>query len=1235
MLNSIIDWLIVGAFVFDTIFRNCEELRVTRIFSAALLATAIAVAAMVVGWSTPFFSAGAQEASADANVRISAQRLENGRVQFGLRAPDGSGEYADPVEPRLNSFNPASTRTGRWLSSSTLILEVDESGRGRLVPSEQFEPAPPTETPLVSGIEEWAGDIRYSAFHDADGDLVTTVSVYSAATGAPDGELRTTITCQDGKTSVTLGGLSTELGESASAQQFDVSWSVDSGASASERRDAWPVEGGTELITPAESRLAEALLGGGTSLTLSIGTTPGLTTTIDLAALSALPVYNNLIHCAGDAIASAQSGHTELRIRAQLRDDERIEFVVQQRTDDGWSENILPRSRVMRAFGAATDWLSSSPVTVAVPVAPSSHTIHSPDPAERPVREAINPILRSGDRTASISYAAEIGQTAELNSVVTARGERGLELQLGCFGGLLDVQLLGAAADSTGAITLAFDDAQSAANWNVSASDDSAILRPTDTARMIERLRRASSLVVTAGTSAATFDLAGMLETPIQANIDQCGNYTDLNWRPVTNAQNGTTEAGATYWLTYPDWNAGQRATEVSVDASGEAAGPDEQPIRMTIFCWPTRTFQLGHLPSTDGEYTVRSRVDDGEWVDEAWRIFTTDSGWTYANFQTDYERLRSGTTVAYEIPLSPVVRASFNLTALFGTPVQANIDHCGEDPWPQTATYVPIGYAQGRASAAISYSARRAADGAVFTSVTSRITASDAPEGSVTFEVACIENAGLRFKIGRTRAIEGNQTDVILSVDDRPPEISSWGVIRFTNSDLRILFLWGKDAAKLMAQMRGAASVTVEIPAGGLEPLVFDLSGMFDTPVQENLDECGFYRPGETRRLRLDFASRLRLDFATCANDLDDAVSEGSETTDDATIEPSGLMAEAMILVAEAYHWADGVWPGFVPTEQQVVLAHRDAAGEITELLAINVSAPERLGDAVPLATAGTPFCSLVRVDEIEGHALSVLSSIPYWDVQVDLGSQVSGVYVMIVDLSDDLSNPFADQGLDWREYVMHELFHHYQREAFAHNFNQDFKGYAYDAGNLELAALEDRALRAASVAADAEARLQAASHFAGIRFWRAAREPSVTHDERQERIEGTAHYLGRRLGFRWESNGTLLLATDPKELLRVGHGYHHTRVKQYYAFQRFYETGAAIIRLLEQLEVEDVVPRIEAGLSPAQVLADHLGVGEEMAEGLLAEARAVYDPAGKLPALATRLAAAAAKEDWDGPGG
>ncbi|MCY4618380.1 MAG: hypothetical protein OXD50_07495 [Chloroflexi bacterium] len=819
-----------------------------RIISVTALAGAIVVAALTLGWNIPSFSAGAQEVSADANVRISAQRLDTGRVQFGLRALDGSGQYTAPVEPRVNAFNPASVRAGRWLRSSTLILEVDESGRGRLVPSEQFEATPRTETTLVSGIEDWAGDIRYSAFHDADEDLVTSVSVYSAATGAPDGELRTTITCQDGETSVTLGGLASDISSTATARQINVRWSVDGGASSSERRAAWPVESGTDLIALADSRLAQSLLGAGSALTLSIDTTPALTTTIDLAALSALPVYDNLVHCGGDASTSDQSGHTELRIRAQLRDDDRIEFAVQQRTEDGWSENILPRVRYMPAFGEATNWLSSTPVTVPVQVAPSQR-ITLPAQAERTVQDAINPILRSGYRTASLSYSAEIDQSAKLNSVITAQSDQGLALQVGCFADVSRIQLLGASAASTGAITLAFDGAQSAANWNVIPNDDSASLRPTDTVRMIERVRRADSLVVTAGSSTATFALAGMFETPIQPNLDQCGNYIDPSWRPITEAQLGVTDAGATYSVRYPEWLGGQRRSEVRLDQTGEATGDDGRSIELTIDCREGRLgFQILHLPSAMGDYTVRSRVDDGEWLDEAWTLQTTDSDWSFANFQTDLDRLRGGATLEYEFPLRPIVRASFDLTALFGTPVQPNIDNCGRALWPPNATYVPIANVQGNASAAVSYSAMKFADGSVYSSVTNTVTSTDAPEGFVNLEISCYEASGLRFSIGNLSDIDSDELDVILSIDDRPAETSSWAVGLFPDSDLRYLNVWRSDATRLLAGLRAASTMTVTIPASGLAPLVFDLSGMFDTPVQENLDECGYYKPGETR---------------------------------------------------------------------------------------------------------------------------------------------------------------------------------------------------------------------------------------------------------------------------------------------------------------------------------------------------------------------------------------------------
>ncbi len=399
----------------------------------------------------------------------------------------------------------------------------------------------------------------------------------------------------------------------------------------------------------------------------------------------------------------------------------------------------------------------------------------------------------------------------------------------------------------------------------------------------------------------------------------------------------------------------------------------------------------------------------------------------------------------------------------------------------------------------------------------------------------------------------------------------------------------------------------------------------MFDTPIQQNLEECGYYKMGEFRRLRPKLVA--------CTNDSESGAAGGSETTDVATVSSDGWMAEAITLAAEAYHSADGAWPGFDPTEHQAVLAHRDA-GQITELLTIGVAAPERLGAAATLATTGTPFCALARVAGLSEKTLSILNEIQNFSFQVDFGPMANGLYVMIVDLETDRFNPFVDHKAQWREFVMHELFHHYQHGAWAHVPGRNFKTYVYDSGNLELAALEDRALRAAATAKVQEARRRAAGHFVAIRLLRPERVAQIVHDEGQERIEGTPRYLERRLDFRLAEDGSFQLLTDPEELLadgrRSGEG-----VRRYFAFARFYETGAAIIRLLDLFEIGDYAPRIEAGMSPAQVLLDFLALTQDEVEQLLAEARAAYDPDNELPALAVRLAAAAAKEDWDGPGG
>ena len=218
-------------------------------------------------------------------------------------------------------------------------------------------------------------------------------------------------------------------------------------------------------------------------------------------------------------------------------------------------------------------------------------------------------------------------------------------------------------------------------------------------------------------------------------------------------------------------------------------------------------------------------------------------------------------------------------------------------------------------------------------------------------------------------------------------------------------------------------------------------------------------------------------------------------------------------------------------------------------------------------------------------------MNQIPNFSFQEAVGPEASGLYVMIVDLGSHTFNPLPGGWRQWREFVMHEFFHHYQKGAWTPAFHQDFRGYAYVGTNLELAALEDRALRAAGTAEDKETRLRAASHFAAIRLMRSAQLAQVAHDEGQERLEGSARYLERRLGFDYAEDGSFRLMTNPEEVLRDARLYgSEGGVRYYYGFLRFYETGAAIIRLLDLFGIDDYASQIEAGKSPAQVLTAYL---------------------------------------------
>ena len=74
-------------------------------------------------WSGATGFALSQSLTSTSDVRIVAQKLEDGRIEFGLEQ-DG-----ERILPRVRYF-PANAEVGRWLKSSAVTIEVEAAAQG-------------------------------------------------------------------------------------------------------------------------------------------------------------------------------------------------------------------------------------------------------------------------------------------------------------------------------------------------------------------------------------------------------------------------------------------------------------------------------------------------------------------------------------------------------------------------------------------------------------------------------------------------------------------------------------------------------------------------------------------------------------------------------------------------------------------------------------------------------------------------------------------------------------------------------------------------------------------------------------------------------------------------------------------------------------------------------------------------------------------------------------------------
>ena len=807
-----------------------------------------ATAALVVifGGSSVSPAARAETEQVEQQLRVAAQRLENGRVQFGVRVADGSGGWSDPVEPRVNWFLPSTGVANRWLSSSSLTLErVDASAN--LARTESFQPTEVAPVTLHTASSVWTSAIHYEATASDGGEMETNVSLYSLAEGTVDGELRVDISCDADEFSVVFGGLPS--GDATTARS--VRWSVDGGEQQTEQWSPWPVEGGLELLPPPGSEFVGSLLSGGQSLALSVNGTPSVLTEIDLSALRATPVYANLTACGG--VETVAIGNTEVRLQAHLHQDgddtsgARIEFALQQRGDDGeWGERILPRGRYMPAYGDATSWLSSTPISVSLElesVTPEV-TVISGEGNEEVDEAAISPRLGSGAGAGGVEFeAAYDPASSAVSSYLKLHSDGPLLLEVSCVAGQRGVGLSGIPDEAEEQLSFNLGGQDSSVRWSSGAFD---------VERVIRRLTDATTLTIGGGSLAeSTFDLSSLFSTPIQANLDQCGNYTEPAWTPVTEAQNGRVGDDVGYALGYSDRRGLglESVTSIHIDRKLGIQCFSGIPRSSWVqsYTWPG-----SDLPT--GTYTARIQADgvsqDGEWE---FTKYTDDGPLHISRESLDayHELLKSASEVEISFDGWPQAKQEIDLSQVFTTPVQANIDNCGAPLWTDANDYVPIVNSQ--AYGTLSYEARMQED-TVFTNV-SKVQGTE-ELAHLNVQIHCNRGSETNFVVGNLPPLEPGQYEVSIAIGDGDAVRSLWYSYQSIHDTEVTSSVSTTPSPQMLALLRLATTVTVEVHDTDLGPVSFDLDGIFDTPVQENFDNCGFYVPGETRMLPPPFVT-------------------------------------------------------------------------------------------------------------------------------------------------------------------------------------------------------------------------------------------------------------------------------------------------------------------------------------------------------------------------------------------
>ena len=309
---------------------------------------------------------------------------------------------------------------------------------------------------------------------------------------------------------------------------------------------------------------------------------------------------------------------------------------------------------------------------------------------------------------------------------------------------------------------------------------------------------------------------------------------------------------GPVFYYATPDIGGGHFS---SVTLLGSADGGKYGLLALTVYCDDGELkISTYLLPETSLDpVTVNLGLDGDAPLQQAWKVsraYAATLGYdaTATKPALLFADLAEASVAVLDIPQLNLGPAAFELAALFSTPVQTYIEHCGDDEPTEVieppSDYQPITAAEGTVSDNVSYRVEILRGDRLYTTVSFEDPNVFTASGRVKLVLACKPDGNLNVELANlprpadTGEVPPQATEVVLRFDHQPPQVEQWPLYSLSDSvEAHAEAPW-----PLMQAMVRAASLLISLPDFGIEAIVVELPDLFSTPVQDNLSHCGYY---------------------------------------------------------------------------------------------------------------------------------------------------------------------------------------------------------------------------------------------------------------------------------------------------------------------------------------------------------------------------------------------------------